>query len=203
MATKDKTKNKKLISATTIIVAALIIIIAANAFVWKNRLDKGSEILSLTGEMTQVSREIKNVPQPAADLSERLIEARADLEAAQAAFPAQFNRNDIIDYITSLSRDCQVEVLPISSQGWSVDKANLSYPVLKLSATVTGNFTQVNNFISSLQHGRYFTLLIPNISLSRQSPFDGSANFSSDNTSVTGKLSISIYARPAAVVKGN
>ena len=203
MATEEKKNNmKRLFSATLIIVAALIIVIAANALVWKNRLDKGSEINLLTGEIARVSREIKNSPDPPADLQSRLAAARADLTAAQTAFPAQFNRNDIIDYIINLSRECQVEVLPISSQGWVAEKASQSYPVLKLNATLTGSFAQANEFIDKLKNGKYGTLLIPEISFTRLSSPDSSGVFSGEQTMVTARLSISIYARPDAD-KGN
>jgi hypothetical protein len=203
VATKETiNKKKKLISATTIIVAALIIVIAANAFVWKNSLAKNSEVNSLTNQIANISHQIKGSPVPSADLQARLAEASANLSAAQTVFPVQFNRNDIIDYIIGLSRECKVEVLPITSQGWAVEKTSLAYPVLKLTATVTGSFTQTNDFIYKLQHGKYKTLLIPEIRVTRQSPADNSVSFSGDKTAVTVGLNIDIYARPAGA-KGN
>jgi Tfp pilus assembly protein PilO len=201
--TKKKVKNKKrLVSANTIILAALIIIIAVNTLVWKNRFEKLAEINLLTGQIANVTQEIKKTQEPAANLQARLNEASANLTAAQTALPAQFNRNDIIDYIIGLSRECQVEVLPVSSEGWVVEKTSQSYPVLKLTATITGSFTQTNEFIYKLQHGEYKALVIPEISITRQSSSDNSTLFSGENTMVTVRLSISIYARPAAA-KGN
>jgi Tfp pilus assembly protein PilO len=203
VATIEKVKNKKrLVSATTIIVAVLILVIAANAVVWKNRLAKNSELDLLTGQIAQVSREIKNSPEPPANLQARLTEASANLTAAQTVFPVQFNRNDIIDYIINLSRECKVEVLPISSQGWVVEKSSQLYPVLKLNATVTGSFTQTNEFIYKLQHGKYMTLIVPEISITRQTSTESSGSFSGEKTAVTVRVNISIYARPAAA-KGN
>jgi hypothetical protein len=203
MVEKGK-KTKQLLSATSIIIAALVIVIAANGIVWKNRLDKGAEIDLLTGEIDRVSQETQKATVTTTDFESRLVEARAGLAAAQMVFPPEFNRNDIIDYIINLARECQVEVLPISSQGWAVEKVGgQSYSVLKLSGTVTGTFTRANEFISRLQNGKYETLLVPEISFTRQSAPVGTGTFSGDNTMVTVRLSISVYARPAAIVQGN
>jgi hypothetical protein len=201
MAAEEKKDHKKrLFPATSIIVVALLIVIAANAVVWQGRLARSAEIDSLHGEITKITQEIKKTPPAAADLETRLADARAGLAAAQTAFPTEFNRNDIIDFIILLARECQVEVLPISSQGWSVEQG---HSVLKLNATLTGSFTQANEFIARLQNGKYETLVVPEISFTRQSGTVGSGSFSGDNTMVTVKLSVSVYASPAAIVKGN
>jgi hypothetical protein len=204
MTVPENKKNKKtLVSATTIIVALLIIVIAANVVIWKGRLDKGSEITLLNGEMAQVSHEINTTSGPLSDMEARLTAAQADLAAAQSALPERFNRNNIIDYIIKLSRQCQVEVLPISSQGWGVETAGQSYPVLKLNAIITGTFAQANDFIYKLQHGAYRALVIPDISVARQSAPEPSGVFSAEQTKVTVRLTISIYARPDAAVESN
>jgi hypothetical protein len=196
MGTEEKgRKYRWLYSPTTIIAGLLIIIVVASAVIWKNRLDKSTEINSLTAEINQVSQKIQKISPPAPDLEARLAEARSALAAAQTAVPLEFNRNDIIDYIISLSRECQVEVLPISSQGWLIDNG---YPVLKLNATVTGTFTRTNDFISRLQSGKYETLTIPEMSIARQSTETGAGAFSGDEMMVATQLSISIYARSAA-----
>jgi hypothetical protein len=201
--TIKKNKNKKgLLSATTIIVAALVIAIAANGLVWKNRLAQSAEIDLLSGELNQVSQNITRVPALPADLEVRLDLARAGLTAAQTALPPEFNRNDVIDYIINLAKECRVEALPISSQGWMVEKIGQSYPVLKLNFIITGSFTQANEFIDRLQNGKYQTLSVPEIAITRQSAPDSTGTFSGDNTMVTVSLNISIYARPSAADKG-
>jgi Tfp pilus assembly protein PilO len=201
--TNTKKAKSRIFSITTIFVAVLIIVIAANAVAWKNRLAKDSEINSLTNEIAKVTREIKTSPQLPTDLDARLTEAKAGLTETQTIFPAVFNRNDIIEYILYLSRSCQVEVLPISSQGWQVENLNQIYPVLKLNAIVTGNYTQINDFVSSLQHGKYRTLQISDISYKRQSSSDNTTLFPSENMTVTSNFNISIYANPASAPKGN
>lgn len=190
----NKQLKKRLLSTTAIILVALIVVIAANAVVWKNRLGKNSEIASLTGEINQVRQEIRKTPAPSPDLQSRLTAATANLTAAQAVFPAEFNRNDIIDYIIGLSRACQVEVLPITSQGWAVDKNDQTHSVLTLTGTITGSFTQANDFIYQLQHGDYKALVVPELSFTRVSGSVGPGAFSGDNTTVTVRMSINIYA---------
>jgi hypothetical protein len=200
MKTPEKEKKKKLVSMTTIIFAVLIIFIAANAVVWKNYFGKSSEINTLTGDVARVSREINKIPEPASDLQSKMSAANAALTAAQGVFPAEFNRNDIIDYIVNLSRECKVEVLPVNSQGWVIDKSNQEYPVLKLSAILTGTFARANDFINKLQNGKYETLVIPELNYAQQSLSDNiSGSFSAEKTNVSVKLSISVYAHTTAV----
>jgi hypothetical protein len=204
VATTEKVKNeKRLVSATMIILAALVIIVAANAIVWKNRLGKNSEINTLNTEIAHVSRELRTLPAPSSDLQARLIEANANLTTAQKLLPVQFDRNDLVDYMIILSRECQVEVLPITSQGWVTEKVSQSYPVLKLTGTISGTFTHVNDFIYKLQHGKYKALLIPEISYTRQSSPDSSGSFSGEKTMVIARFSVNIYARVATADKGN
>ncbi len=203
METVEKGKNlKRLLSVTSIIIAALVIVIAANGVVWKNRLARSAEIALLSGEIKQVSQNMTKVPAPPADLEAKLALARAGLTAAQTALAPEFNRNDAIDYIINLAKECQVEALPISSEGWTVEKTGQSYPVLRLNIAITGSFTQANEFIYRLQHGKYQTLSVPEIAISRQSGPVGTGSFSGDNTMVTVSLDISIYARPSAANKG-
>jgi len=194
--------KKRLLSTAAIILVALIVVIAANAVVWKNRVAKNAEIASLTGEINQARQEIRKTPAPSPDLQSRLAAATANLTAAQAAYPPAFNRNDIIDYIIRLSRECHVEVLPITSQGWSADQSNQSHSILKLTGTITGSFTQANEFIYRLQHGDYKALVVPELSFTRQSGSASAVAFSGDNTTVTVRISIDISALAASGDKG-
>jgi hypothetical protein len=196
MSIKEKKKKNKTFSITTLIACALIIIVAANIIVWKNRFDKNVEISSLTTEMSSVSREIRTITGTASDLESRLAAEKAALASVQGNFPARFNRNDIIDYIINLSRECKVEALPITSQGWLTENTGQSHNVLKLNTTIAGTYAQVNDFIYKLQHGSYETLVTPEISISRESPAVSADSFSGVKTLVTARLNITIYARP-------
>jgi hypothetical protein len=194
MTTEKPGKSKnKLLTSTAIIIAVLIVIVAANILIWENRITKSLEITELTNEISNVSQEIQKTPAPSADLQAALAQLGADLNTAQTALPPQFNRNDIIDYIIRLSRECQVEVIPIASQGWTLEK-DQPYPVLKLSATLTGSFTQASTFIDRLQRGQYKALVIPELSFTRQAAKVSPDVFSGDNTPVSVKISVSIYA---------
>jgi hypothetical protein len=194
--------KKRLASTTMIIVAALIVVIAANSVMWKNRLGKSAEIASLTGETNQVRQEISRIATPVPDLAGRLAEATANMTAAQAVFPPVFNRNDIIDYIIRLSRDTHVEVLPINSEGWKTESTNPSRSILTLTGTVTGTFTQTTDFIDKLQHGDYPALVIPEVVFTRVSGTSGAMAFSGDNTTVTARMTINIYASTVPGGKG-
>ena len=203
METAEKKRNiKKLFSVTSVLIALLVIAIAANGVVWKDRLARSAEISLLNSELSQVSHNIAAAPAPPGDLQVKLAMATAALTAAQTAIPPEFNRNDAIDYIINLAKECQVEAMPISSQGWLVEKTDPSYPVLKLNTAITGTFTRANEFIYKLQHGKYPGLVVPEIGITRTSSPDNAGAFSGDNTKVTVRLNISIFARPAGA-KGN
>lgn len=199
---KPSKLKKRIASTTTIFLAALIVVIAANGLLWKNRLGKSAEIASLTAETTKFRQEINKIPAPATDLASRLAEATANMTAAQVLFPAVFNRNDIIDYIIRLSRESHVEVLPINSQGWTTDVNTPSSSVLTLTGMVSGNFTQATDFISRLQHGNYPALVIPELSFTNGTVTSGAAAFNGDNTTVTVRMTINIYASAVSGGKG-
>ncbi len=193
-----KENIKKLFSMTSLLIVLLVVAIAANGIVWKDRLGRSAEIAALNTELSQVSHDIARAPAPPTDLEIKLALATAGLTAAQAAVPPEFNRNDAVDYIINLAKECQVEALPISSQGWAADKTDPSYHILKLNTAITGTFTHANDFIDKLQNGRYPALVVPEISITRDSSPDTAGTFSGDDTKVTVRLDISIYARLTA-----
>jgi hypothetical protein len=201
-ATK-KGNVKGLLSATSVIVALLVIVIAANGVIWKNRLARSAEITSLETDLGQVNRNIARVPAPPDNLDVKMTAAAAALSAAQTALPPEFNRNDAVDYILKLAEECQVQAMPISSQGWAVEKTGQPYATLKLNTTVNGAFSRVNDFIYRLQHGKYPTLAVPEIDMTRSSDPDLTGAFSGDNTEVSVRLNITIYARLSAADAGN
>ncbi len=193
-APKIKSNKKKLISTSSIVAIVLIAVIAGNIFVWKNRSARDADINSITGNITTLTQNIKKVPTPSSDVQARLSAATANLTAAQALFPDKFNRNDVVDYIIRLSRTCNVDVLPINSQGWVEDDNDPSHTILKLNATVLGTFTQTNDFIYRLQHGDYKTIVIPELSYTRLAGSNNSTLFSGDNTTVSVVINVDIYA---------
>jgi hypothetical protein len=201
-ATK-KGNVKGLLSATAVIVALLVIVIAANGVVWKNRLARSAVITGLETDLVQVNRNIARIPAPLDDLDVKMAAATAALSAAQTALPPEFNRNDAVDYILKLAEECQVLAMPISSQGWAVEKTALPYVTLKLNTTVNGDFSRVNDFIYRLQHGKYPTLAVPEIDMTRSSDPDLTSDFSGENTDVSVRLSIIIYARLPTADAGN
>jgi hypothetical protein len=79
--------------------------------------------------------------------------------------------------------------------GMDNGKNSQGYPILKLNATLTGSFAQANDFINKLQYGKYETLVIPELNYTQQLSSDNSSNFPAVQTSVSVKLSISVYAR--------
>jgi hypothetical protein len=193
--------SKKIIVSTSIIVLAVVVlIVAGNAFIWKGRLAKSSEIDSLTVQLAQVKQGIRNTPALSPDLQARLSAATANLTAAQTVLPQQFDPDDLIEYIIALSRVSSVEVLPITSGIWAADPVNPSRSVLRLTCVVTGSFNKANDFIDSLQNGRYKALLTTGMSFTRVPGTPSDGDFSGASTKVTVSLNISVYA--VSILKG-
>jgi hypothetical protein len=189
--------KKKMISLTTIGLAVLIIVIGANVLLWKSNRDRQSEILILNGEISQVQHKIKGTPVPSADLVSRLAAAKNALTEAQNTLPDAINANDIIDYMIDVADQCQVQAVPLVSEGQEHGKSAQPYQVATFSVTVTGSLKNTTNYMTNLQEGRFPTLFITNCAMDKLEDTDFSRP--ENSTQVTVKLSIAVYtAAPPA-----
>lgn len=161
-------KKKRALSITTFGVIVLIaIIVVANIIVWKNHLDKRAQIDALNNEISRVYQRVKETPQPPEGLEARLETAKAELAAAQKALPDAVRRNDVIDYILSTAEECQVQIIPLVSEGWVTENTGQSYRVLKLHGTVTGSLEHATDFMTRLRDSKYPTMTITECTVER------------------------------------
>ncbi len=192
MAGETNRNKKKLFSITSIGLIVLVIIVVANIVVWKDHLGERAQIDVLNNEISHVHQRIGETPQPPQNLEVKLETVKAELAAVQNVFPGTVNRNDVIDYIIDVAEECQVQVVPLISQGWVTENAGQSYRVLKLSGTVTGSLEQATNFISKLQGSKYPTMTITELTVQRLDGLDIS-NLE-DNIQVAVNMNIALYA---------
>lgn len=197
MTGEPRGKKKRALSITSFGVIALIAIIVANAVVWAGYRGKCAEVSSLTDEISRVYQSIKETPRPPEGLEARLETAKTELAAAKKALPDAVRRNDVIDYILSTAEECQVQIIPLVSEGWVTDNSHQSYRILKLNGTVTGSLEQATNFISELQDGKYPTMTITELTVERLSGPDISNSENSVQVSVSLSIVLYIYS-PAA-----
>jgi len=181
---------KRIISLTSLGVMVLVIVIAANVVVWKNNRDKQAQISVLNNEISQLQHKIKGTPAPSSDLVSRLTTAKVALAEAQKVLPGAINLNDVIDYIIDVAEQCQVQAVPLVSEGLAPD-SNQSYQVSTFSVTVTGSLENAMNYMTSLQGSKFPTLFITDCIIDKTEVTDYTRP--ENSTQVTVNLVIAVY----------
>jgi hypothetical protein len=191
MAGQPGSNKKRLIFITALGLVALIVIIAANIVVQNSRLDKEAQIALLNDELSQVRQQVLQGQEPPADLEYRLETAKSELAAAQQTFPSAVDRNDVVDFILNTAEECQVEFIPLVSEGWATENFGQSYNVLKYHGTVTGSLENAKKFMTRLHEGQYPTMTITDCTVQRIGGID--VNQPADSIQVTIELKIALY----------
>jgi hypothetical protein len=190
---ENKPKNNKitgyLMSWLGIIVIIAVIIV--NFFVWKNYFAEKSQIDVLKEEVSAVNQQTSQLAQPPSDLESQLLQAQNDLSAALQVFPANVDRNDVVDFIINTANECGVQMIPLISEGWETSSSGSSYFVLKYHGTVTGTLFNATNFITLLRNGDYPTLIITGCTIDRLSGL--TTEILNSDIEVSIELSISLF----------
>jgi Tfp pilus assembly protein PilN len=189
--------KKRIFSLTLFGVIVLIVVIAANVIVWKNNRDKQAQIAVLHNEISQVQQKIQGTPAAPSDLDSRLAAAKAALAEAQNALPGAINRNDVIDYIIDVAEQCQVQVVPLVSEGLAPEKTGQAYQVLTFNATVTGSLENATDFMTRLQGSKFPTLVITDCTVNKIEGMDFARL--ENSTQVAVSLSIAVYTSSPAI----
>lgn len=188
----DKSKNKKPRSLMSWLgVIAVIAIIVVNIVMWKSYFAEKSQIDVLKDEIAQVNQQTSEVAQPPSGLESQLLEAQNNLTAALQVFPANVDRNDVVDFIFSTANACNIQMIPLVSDGWEVESTGQAYFVLKYHGTVTGNLMNATNFITLLRNSDYPTLIITGCNVERVSGLY--ADIPDSDLEVSIELSIALY----------
>jgi len=143
---------------------------------------QGHEVLA--AQIAEATRTLAQTPRPPQDLEQRL------LAAEQSAFPDQLNSTQVINAILKLADDCQVKVIPIATNPWSVENIGEGYHVFRLNISVRGSFSQLAGFVSKLENGEFETLVIENLSVTRTTGQTGG-----EIIPVTARLGLAIYTQ--------
>lgn len=180
-------------------VIAVIAIIVVNIIMWKNYFAEKSQIDVLKEEITQVDQQTSELAQPPSGLESKLLEAQNNLAAALQVFPANVDRNDVVDFIITTANESHVQMIPLVSDGWEIESTGQSYLVLKYHGTVTGTLINATNFITMLRNSNYPTLIITGCNVERVSGLY--ADIPDNELEVSVELSIALYTTSVQVNK--
>ncbi len=172
----------------TTVVVILIMVYAVLGMGYLNELKRQEE---LTAQIAEVNQTISEIPQPPEDLEQQLAEAQSLLTAEQGAFPSEVNTTELVNTILEVAKVCGIKATPMVTQPWAVEMVGKhNYPVLRLTITVEGNFSQLVTFTSQLEKAGYTTLVMENLSASKSSEQSEEGAIP-----ITGSLELAIYAR--------
>jgi hypothetical protein len=186
-------KNKKPRSLTTYLwVVGIIAIIVVNIIIWKNYFGDKSEIEALNSEVALVEQQIAQAAQPSTNLESELVKAQRDLAAALEVFPENIDKTDVIDFVITTAEMCDVQVIPLISEGLKMSNTGQSYMVLQYSGTVIGKLNNATNFITMLRNGDYSTIVITECTVERMTAVD--SDISGGEIEVTIDITFELYA---------
>lgn len=196
----DTSKNKKPRSLMSWLgVIAIIAIIVVNFVMWKNYFAEKSQIDVLKEEITQVDQQTSELAQPPSGLESQLLAAQNKLSAALQVFPANVDRNDVVDFIIITANACSVQMIPLVSDGWETESTGQAYLVLRYHGTVTGTLINASNFITLLRNNDYPTMIITGCTVDRVSGLYMDVPDSDLEVSI--ELSIALYTTSIQSIK--
>jgi hypothetical protein len=199
LADKSKNNKKSRSLMSWLGVIAVIALIAVNFLMWKDYFAEKSQIEVLQNQVVSVNELAAQVPQPPSDLESQLQQAQADLAAALQVFPANVDRNDVVAFILETAEACEVEMIPLISDGLETEFTGSSYYVLKYSGTVTGTLINASNFITLLRNGDFPTMIVTGCVVERVTGVG--TDVPDSDIEVTIDLSIALYTTSVREIK--
>lgn len=131
-------------------------------------LKQGNEQEALTSQISEVSQTLREIPEPAEDLEQRLAAAQGSLAAAQGSFPSQINTTQVINSILELADSQGVKAIPMETQPWLIETVGEhEYCVFRLNVAAEGSLSQLQTFIGELEQSEFKTLIMEGIEVSR------------------------------------
>lgn len=159
-------------------------------------LKQRRENKTLASQIEAMSQSLAQIPPSPADLEQRLIAAESDLDATRNELPERLNTTEVINTILRLAEDTGVKAIPLITQPWRTESfSEHDYSVFRLDISITGNYTQLADFISQLENGELNTLLIESFTVER----------ADDETAEEGTIpidasaAVAVFARPPVV----
>jgi hypothetical protein len=176
-------------SISLILAVITVALLAVYGFLGVDYLKQRQERQALSARITSAAGTLARVPQLPQDLEQKLMAAESALVAAQSDIPKELNSTQVVNSILKLARDCQVRAIPLETKAWAKENTKQGYYVLRLNMAISGDFSQISNFITRLEKGQFPSLVIEKLSVTRAADTTG--------TSMTANAGLAIYTQSA------
>jgi hypothetical protein len=187
-------KTRNVLIIILVIVLVVVCILTLNDY-----LKQRSQKESLETQIADATGGLALIPQPPADLEERLAAAQDELNAVKDAFAIYTNDTRIVKKILETAVDNEVKAIPLSTQPWALETvSDQEYSVFRLVLAVTGTYPQLVSFLKQLENGEPKTLIIEYLSVEvipGVSLLDPTVR---DTLTLNANVKIAIYASPMA-----
>ena len=177
---------------TVLILALLVIYYILGTGYLKERKQKET----LTSQISDGTAALALIPQPPADLNEQLAAAQDNLWAIKDTLHIDTNLTRIINRILRLGDETGVKVIPLSTQPWVTEQvSDQGYSVFRIEIKVSGNYTQMADFLYRLENGEPKTLILEYVKVEKapgsllvEGPTEGP---------ISADIRIAVYTLPA------
>jgi Tfp pilus assembly protein PilO len=185
-------KSRKLL--IIILIAALLVVYY---LVGTGYLKQRNQKATLASQIAAETETLALVPLPPADLEQRLADAQDGLDAVNNTFVVDTNYTRIVNKILRLASEIGVKAIPLSTQPWTIETVlGQDYSVFRVDMAVTGNFTQLVNFLNRLENGDTGTLIIEYLTVDRVPGSAGGESSAGSITPINADVRIAVYASP-------
>ena len=151
----------------------------------------------MAAQIAETTAALALVPLPPADLDEQLADAEDSLWEVQDTFNIDTNDTRIVNRILRLADEQGVKAIPLSTQNWTLERIfDQDYSVLHIDMEVTGNFTQMVNFLYQLENSEPKTLILEELTVEKTSGCCLSEN--TIEGPITANIRIAVYTLPAS-----
>lgn len=174
----------------------ITILLVVYAYLGIGYMKQSGEREALTSQITEAIETLREIPKPPQDIEQRLAAAQASLVAEQSIFPIKVNSTEVVNTILELADDSGVKAVPLETEPWSIqDVGERVYYVFRLNVTVEGSLSHLSNFVSKLENGRFRTLVVEDLSVTRVSEPSEEEGVSEGTISVVASLDLAIYTQ--------
>lgn len=176
---------------TVLILALLVVYYILGTGYLKQRTQKES----LTSQILEATGALSLIPQPPADLNEQLADAQDSLSAVKDTLNIDTNITRIVNRILRLGDETGVKAIPLSTQPWIIDQiSNQGYSIFRLEFEVSGNYTQMADFLYRLENGEPKTLVLEYLKVEKE-PGSFLVESSAEGP-ISANIRLAVYASP-------
>jgi Tfp pilus assembly protein PilO len=175
-----------------LIITLIIAILVAYYIIGTGYMNQRNQKGTLAAEIAEANTALALIPVPPADLDEQLADAEDKLWELEETLDIDSNIVRIVNRILRLAEDTGVKAIPLSTQPWATERyENQDYSVFRIDLAVSGNFTQMVDFLDRLENGEPETLVLEHVNIEKES---GSFLFESpDEGWIKADIRIAVY----------